>query len=392
MKYHSQVTAWDIRNAHIIVRADLNVPIFNNTIMSDLKLKALQPTLDYLISQGCIITLLTHIGNPKNSDPALSTRILLSWFEKKEYTVVFAETVTSIPRIIEEVSEGTIILCENMRFFKGEKEESFDFAQKLKQCGDFYINDGFPCMHRKETSITLLPKFFVPEKKSIGFYTEQELRELDAFIATIKKPFVCIVGGKKISSKLPFLFELLDKDIDTLVICPAIVFTVLKAQHVPVGKSLVNDDLIDSCHDLMKKAQEKKVDIILPADFVISCNGFEPPYEIVNANAIPHDGIGISIGPHTNTSLEQVLGNAHTIIYNGAMGFLEKPDSLNGMHQLLQTIAHSNANTLIAGGDSAASTYYFGMQHSFTHISLGGGATLFYLLHRTLPALQALNK
>jgi len=391
MKYHSQLTIWDLRNARVVVRADLNVPISHDAIMSDLKLKALQPTLDYLISQGCIITLLTHLGNPNHPDPALSTRVLLPWFENQHYTTVFSETVAGIPCIIEEVSEGTIILCENIRFFKGEKEEDINFAHELKQCGDFYINDGFACMHRKETSITLLPKLFVPEKKSIGFYTQQELHSLDTFIANIKKTCVCIIGGKKISSKLPFLFELLNK-VDTLIICPAIAFTILKSEHISVGKSLVDDGLISSCQDLLIKAKEKNVRIIFPDDLVVSRDNFEPPYQIVSTNAIPNDATGISIGPRTNAFLEHILSDAHTIIYNGAMGFLEKPASLDGMYQLLQTIARSNAASLIAGGDSAASAYYLGMQHSFTHISLGGGATLFYLIHKTLPALQALSK
>lgn len=390
MLYQSQLHTWDLSDARVILRADLNVPINNGSLVDDSKLKTLQPTLDCIIKQAYAVTLLTHIGNPKNPDPAYSTQLLIPWFEQRKYTIVHAAHVNDILPLLHKIKKGTIILCENMRFFAEETQESIPFAEQLKECGDFYVNDGFAVMHRSETSVTVLPTLFTLERKTIGFYTENELNKIDSIMTNAKKPIIACVGGKKIKSKLPILYDLIDR-IDALIICPALSFTFLKAQGYEVGKSLIDETALDACHNLYQYAQQKQVNIILPLDFYVSYNGIQEPYSLVSADAIPKDANGISIGPKTNTSLADILKKAQTIIYNGAMGFLEKPASLEGMHILMQTIAQTNAKTLITGGDTVAALHYFGMQSQFTHISLGGGATLFYIAHKTLPGLQALN-
>lgn len=390
MSYKCQLPNWNIHNARIIVRADLNVPLGKQGILSDLKLHAIRPTLDYLIAQKSIVILITHLGNPQTYDSTLSTRILLPWI-RQFYTVTFAETIADISLLTQNNAQGTIILCENIRFFKEEIEENMAFAQQLKECADFYVNDGFACMHRKETTITLLPQLFSHEKKTIGFYTQKELSNLDTIIHHAKKPMIALIGGKKLKSKMPYIYELF-KIVDTIVICPALMFTFLKAQGISVGESLVDTSMIPVCQELLTWAQENNLKIILPIDVIISLNGITGPYTTVPSKHIPDNAMGISIGEKTIALLEQTIQRAQTIIYNGAMGFIEAPPTLNGMHLLLQIIAQSKAVSLIAGGDSVAAVYYLEMQKCFTHLSLGGGATLFYITHKTLPGLQVFNK
>lgn len=392
MHYHSTLRTWHLYNERVIVRADLNVPLENNTILDDIKLKTLQPTLDYLIQQQVhVITLLTHIGDPKKEDPHYSTRLLIPWFIQHNYAVIYAATVQEISPLFATIPKGTIIICENMRFFPQEKGESLQFAHALKQCGDFYINDGFATMHRAETSITLLPTLFEKDKKTIGFYTEHELACIDTIMHKAKKPIVTFIGGKKIKSKLAILYDLLNV-IDVLVLCPALSFTFLKAQGYDVGQSLVDETVLDQCNALYDAAKKRNVKIIMPLDFYVSHHGIKEPYYVAEAHAIPSNAIGISIGPRTINFLGKTIQKAGTIIYNGAMGFLENPSSLESMRILMQTITKSDAQTLITGGDTTAIMRYFNMQSLFTHISLGGGATLFYIAYKTLPGLQALNK
>jgi phosphoglycerate kinase len=385
--YTSALPSWNIKGKRIILRADLNVPMHNGMIQNDAKLKELLPTLDYLIRHESIITLVTHIGRPTGYDPLLSTMHLCPWFTQKQYSVLFAATVADAVLKSHHADPGTVIMLENIRFFPGETDHDMNFAHALKTLGEFYVHDGFACMHTHDTSNTLLPSLFLLNHKTIGFGVEKEMRILDALLHTLRKPFVVILGGSKLKTKINYIREFIAVA-DTIIICPALAFTFLKAQGIQVGESLTDDALLDEALTILSDAKNNNVPVVLPCDVQIEEG--KSDYRIVSVDAIPDTARGISIGKKSIETIKRSIHNAGTILYNGAIGFLEIPETITGMKMLLEAIAAANAQTIVAGGDTTAGVYSFGMQNRFTHLSTAGGATLDYALHKTLPTLQAI--
>jgi phosphoglycerate kinase len=385
--YTSALSSWDIKGKRIILRADLNVPMHNGMMQNDAKLKELLPTLDYLIRHDSIIILVTHIGRPTGYDPLLSTVHLCPWFVQKQYSILFAATVADAALKAHHAEPGTIIMLENVRFFPGETDHDMNFAQTLKTLGEFYVHDGFACMHTQDTSNTLLPRLFPLNHKTIGFGVEKEIRTLDSLLGTVRKPFVVIVGGSKLKTKIKYIREFIAVA-DTIIICPALAFTFLKAQGIQVGQSLTDDSLFEEALAILTDAKNNNVPIVLPCDVQIEDNASD--YSIVPVEAIPDTARGISLGEKSIETIKRNINDAGTILYNGAIGFLEIPETVVGMKMLLEAIAAANAQTIVAGGDTAAAVYSFGMQNRFTHLSTAGGATLDYVLHKTLPTLQAI--
>lgn len=253
---------WNLAHQRVFLRADLNVPTNNGKIENDFRLTKIQPTLDFLIKHHAQVILATHIGKPKNKEPELSTRILIPWFEQHGYTVRFVEEIDAIARMPIVAKE--IILLENLRFFAGEKKADPLFAKQLAHTAHYYIDDAFGTIHEHDCSIAVLPYEFPENKRSIGFLIAQELQALDELKNNPRRPFVALVGGKKIEDKIPLIAHLLDK-IDTLIICPALCFTFLKALHQPTGKSLFAPDMIETCKKMMLTAEHMNVDYVFPA-------------------------------------------------------------------------------------------------------------------------------
>ncbi len=232
---------WDIHNKWILLRIDANVPLENNQILDDNRLQEIVHTIDYILAKKGHIILLTHIGRPSAYEASLSTKNLMPWFAKK-YAITFAPTIDAIQPLKND--NPPIILLENLRFFPEEKALSLPFAQHLASLADFYVNDAFGTLHRNHTSITLLANQFADNRKSMGFLVEKELRMLNALIYRHTHPSLIILGGAKLETKIPLINALIDYT-DTLFIGPALSFTFMKSQGVPVGKSLVEDHLID---------------------------------------------------------------------------------------------------------------------------------------------------
>jgi len=379
----------NLSDKHILLRADLNVPIKNGTIVNDFRMLKLLPTIKTILNNDGNIVLITHIGRPTKPDPSLSTKQLVPWFEKHGYTVTFCPTLEDAQSKIKEGNR--FILLENLRFFPGEQGKDQAFAKKLASLGDYYVNDAFATMHRDDASITLVPQLFPLDQKTIGLLAEQELKKLSMILHNTARPFALIIGGGKVETKIPLLSHLIDK-IDMLFLCPAIVFSFLKAQGEPVGKSLINPAALDQCKDMLKAAQERNVSVFFPIDYQIAMNTFEGPLSQVPANEIPENGVGISIGSQTVDLFAQEFNKAKTIVYNGLMGDINRPETIETACALFKAMAHTKAHTIIAGGDSVAAAQECDVLDTIEWCSTGGGATIAYLSGERLPGLTALEQ
>jgi len=381
----------------VFLRADLNVPLTNSKILCDHKLDALGPTLDFLHEKKCKIVLATHIGRPAHNndysfDETLSTTHLIPWFKQAGYTIELEADLTKAQSKSCE-KQNTILLLENLRFFKGEQNQDEAFAHKLSKLGDVYINDAFGAIHRKDTSIMLLPQLYKPENKGIGLLIEKELHELSGLIENPAQPFVLVLGGKKIEDKIPLITSFIKRGKEirptTIIIAGALAYTFLKAQGEPVGLSLVEDSLLETVKMIMKDAQKNNVEIVLPIDHKIQNDTSK------SVVTIPNDGKAVDIGKGSVELFSRYTKDAQTIFVNGTMGIHSDEITQHGTRKVFKDICDSNAYTVVGGGDATAALYKHGLEKKVDFISTGGGATLTCLgLEQQeilkLPALKAL--
>ncbi len=384
----SKLPNLNLTDKHILLRADLNVPMKNGSIAHDFRILKLLPTIDSILNNGGNIILITHIGRPKKPDASLSTKLLVPWFEKHGYTLIFSPTLEDAQSKIKEGNR--FILLENLRFFPGEQGKDQTFAKNLASLGDYYVNDAFATMHRDDASITLVPQLFSPDQKTIGLLAEQELKKLSTIQHNPARPFALIIGGGKVETKIPLLSHLIDK-IDMLFLCPAIVFSFLKAQGESVGKSLINPTALDQCKDMLKAAQERNIPVFFPIDYLVAMNTFDGPLSQVPANEFPENGVGVSIGSQTVDLFAQNFNKAKTILYNGLMGDIGRPETIESACALFKAMTHTKAHTIIAGGDSVAAAQECSVLDTIEWCSTGGGATIAYLSGERLSGLTALE-
>jgi len=385
----SPLTDWDLNNKRVLVRADLNVPIAHGTIINDYRLQALLPTIDYIQSHGGKVIIMTHIGRPKQPTPTLSTQLLVPWFTERNYEITWAaDAQQAMPESFVDAKK--ILLLENLRFFSAEKSDDASFAKRLAALGDYYINDAFGTLHRHDTSITLVPKFFAPDKRGIGLLVQKELAMLNRLVLAPEQPFVLILGGGKASDKIPLLNHLIDKA-QTILLCPAIVFTFLKAQGIAVGKSLIDNQALPLCQALIAKAKKYDTNICFPLDYQVALDTLQGELIIVDANSIPENAIGMSIGPKTVELFTQKINEAKTLFFNAAMGFETRKETLRGTRSLLRAISKAQSFRVVGGGDSVAAAQMIHVDTQIDYLSTGGGATLAYLSGQKLPGLLALE-
>ncbi len=380
---------FDVEGKNVLLRADLNIPFHDGKILSDHRLQAIIPTIDFLLKKGAHIILITHRGRPEQPSSSLSTEQLIPWFEKHGYNFTFAPTIKRAQALIK--NNHSLILIENLRFFPGEKKHDKEFAQELAALGDFYVNDAFASLHRNDASISLIPKYFPPERRTVGFLVQQELDKLDSLIHSPEKPFALLIGGNKIETKLPLIQNLIDK-IDMLFLCPAIVFTFLKALKEPFGKSLTNDKYLDQCNSILDLAQSNNIKIHFPIDYQIAMNNFQGPLSYVPANELPDNAVGINIGPQTVELFAREFKNAKTILYNGLMGDIARPETVDSTCALYNEISQTKANTIIAGGDSVAAAELCNVIDKIDWCSTGGGSVIEYLSGKPLPGIKSLQE
>lgn len=383
----------DLKNKKVLVRCDFNVPFDEEGKISDnRRIVAALPTIKYLLENNCKIILCSHLGRPKGEfkkefslKPVAEELSRLLNVEVKLSEDVVGESARTLTN---NMQEGEIVLLENVRFEAGEEKNDEELSKKLASLAEVYVNDAFGTAHRAHSSTTGLASFLPAVS---GFLIEKELEFLGNALENPQRPFVAILGGKKVSDKIGVIDSLLEK-VDTLIIGGGMAYTFFKSMGYNVGKSICEEDKLELAQSLIKKAEEKNVKLLLPIDNVVA-DEFSPDANTkeVLSNEIPEGWEGLDIGPKTVELFEQELKNAKTIIWNGPLGLFEYEKFSNGTNEIAKCLASLNeATTIIGGGDSAAAVEKIGLADKMTHISTGGGASLEFLEGEKLPGIEAL--
>ena len=389
----------NVKGQKVLVRCDFNVPLKNGVITDENRINAALPTIKKLIADGGRVILCSHLGKPKGEPkPELSLApVAKALSEKLGKEVVFAADDNVVgenaKKAVEAMNDGDVVLLQNTRYRAEETKNGEEFSKELGSLADIFVNDAFGTAHRAHCS-TVGVVSYVKEAVA-GYLIGKELKYLGNAVETPVRPFVCILGGAKVDSKLPVIENLLTKA-DTLIIGGGMAYTFLAAKGYGVGTSLIDETKIDYCRDMMAKAEEKGVKILLPIDCAITKNFPDPidaPIEITNVDAdkIPADMMSLDIGPKTAQLYANEVKSAKTVVWNGPMGVFENPVLAKGTIAVAKSLAETDAVTVIGGGDSAAAVNTLGFGDKMTHISTGGGASLEFLEGKELPGIAALN-
>lgn len=389
----------NVKGQKVLVRCDFNVPLKNGVITDENRIIAALPTIKKLIADGGKVILCSHLGKPKGEPkPELSLAPVakrLSELLGKE--VVFAADSNVVgenaKKAVAAMQDGDVVLLENTRYRAEETKNGEEFSKELGSLADIFVNDAFGTAHRAHCS-TVGVVSHVKEAVA-GYLIGKELKYLGNAVDSPVRPFVTILGGAKVADKLTVIENLLNKA-DTLIIGGGMAYTFLAAKGYSVGKSLLDTEKIDYCKDMLKKAEEKGVKILLPIDCTIAKSFPDPidgpiEVEVVDADKIPDDYQGLDIGPKTAELFANEVKSAKTVVWNGPMGVFENPTLAKGTIAVAKSLAETDAVTVIGGGDSAAAVNTLGYGDKMTHISTGGGASLEFLEGKELPGIAALN-
>ena len=386
----------DVRGKRVLCRCDFNVPTKEGKITSDKRIVAALPTIQYLMNNGAKVILCSHMGKPKGEfKPELSLKIVADRLsELLGVEVKMAKDVAGedSKRLAAELKDGEVMLLENTRFIKGETKNDPALSKDLAALADIFVNDAFGTAHRAHSSTAGVADYL---PAVCGYLIAKEVGIMGKALADPARPFVAILGGAKVSDKLNVINNLLEK-VDTLIIGGGMAYTFLAAKGYSVGKSLLDTEKIDYCKDMMKKAEEKGVKLLLPVDTVIAASCPDPidgPIEVktVASDAIPADMQGLDIGEQTRKLFADAAKAAKTVVWNGPMGVFENPTLAAGTIAVAQALAESDAVTIVGGGDSAAACEQLGFADKITHISTGGGASLEFLEGLELPGIACLE-
>lgn len=387
-----------LQDCKVLMRVDFNVPIDKEgKITDDSRIQAALPSIQYVLNQNAKLILMSHLGRPKGKkDPSFSLAPCaqrLSELLGEEVPLAEDCIGLAVEKEVDNLPWGGVILLENLRFHEAEKNPKQDptFAEQLAKLGDVFVNDAFGACHRSHASITEVPKHF-PSASLSGFLLDKEVAFLGNLIQQPKRPYYAILGGAKVSSKVGLLFPLIEK-IDGLFIGGAMVYTFLKAQGVDVGKSLVEENQIETAKELIKHCENKAVKLWLPSDIVIANELSDNAETKIQASkdTIADSWLGVDIGPKTIQEWSELFQNAATIFWNGPMGVFEIPAFAKGTFGIVEALSHLNATTIAGGGDSVAAIHQSGLSEHFTHLSTGGGASLQFLEEGHLPGIDALT-
>ncbi len=389
----------NVKGKKVLVRCDFNVPLKNGVITDENRINAALPTIKKLIADGGKVILCSHLGKPKGEPkPELSLApVAEALSEKLGKKVVFAADDNVVGEnakaAVNAMKDGDVVLLQNTRYRAEETKNGEEFSKELGSLADIFVNDAFGTAHRAHCS-TVGVVSYVKEAVA-GYLIGKELKYLGDAVENPVRPFVCILGGAKVDSKLPVIENLLAKA-DTLIIGGGMAYTFLAAKGYGVGTSLIDESKIDYCRDMMKKAEEKGVKMLLPVDCTIA-KAFPDPIDapidvkVVDADKIPDDCMGLDIGTKTAELYANEVKNAKTVVWNGPMGVFENPTLAAGTIAVAKSLAETDAVTVIGGGDSAAAVNNLGFGDKMTHISTGGGASLEFLEGKELPGIAALN-
>jgi phosphoglycerate kinase len=381
-----------------LVRVDFNVPLDENyNITDDSRITAALPTLKKILNDGGSVILMSHLGRPKEGPTEkYSLKHLVNHLSSLLNTTVkfAADCIGEDAKTLSAgLQSGEVLLLENLRFYKEEEKGNREFAEKLAQLGDVYVNDAFGTAHRAHASTAIIAEFF-PSAKYFGYVMANEVANAEKVMHNAQKPFTAIMGGAKVSDKLLIIENLMDK-VDNMIIGGGMAYTFFKAQGMDIGNSLCEADRLQTCLDILAKAKEKGVNLYLPADSIIADKFANDAATQTAANeSIPSGWMGLDIGPDAAAKFAEVIANSKTVLWNGPMGVFEMSSFENGTKTVANAVAKATDNgafTLIGGGDSAAAINKFNLADNVSYVSTGGGALLEYFEGKQLPGIAAIN-
>ena len=383
----------DIRNKKVLIRVDFNVPLDEDlNITDDTRIRAALPTIKYALERGAKVILMSHLGRPKGE---VKERMRLTPVAKRLEELIKRPVRKAddcigrkVTDITDKMASGEILVLENLRFHIEESQNDPEFAKKLARLGDVFVNDAFGTCHRAHASTEGVTHYL---EAVSGFLVEKEIEYFEKINSSPEKPFVLILGGAKVSDKIPLIENMLPR-VDTIIIGGAMAYTFLKVKGIGIGSSIFEEEIFPIARKIIDEALKCNVDFVLPLDH-IACDNFEKPSNIItteDAN-ITEGYMGIDIGPKSIELFLTKIENAGTILWNGPMGMFEKDEFAQGTKMLAEGIAGSSAISIVGGGDSAAAAKKFGVEKQLSHVSTGGGASLEYLEGKVLPGIAALT-
>lgn len=385
----------DVAGKKVLVRVDFNVPMDGEKITDTTRIEASLPTINYLLENGASVVLMSHLGRPKGEykeefslGPVAKK---LSEFLNRDVKFVASKVVVDdeVKSKIKDLKPGEVALLENTRFVKGEEKLDENFAKDLSSLAEIYVNDAFGTSHRAHASNVGVAKYL---PSAMGFLLEKEVEYLEGAVQNPDRPFVAILGGKKVSDKIHVIDNLLEK-VDVLIVVGGMAYTFFKSMGLEIGDSIVEDDKLDLARELMAKAIEENVDFVLPDDVVMAKElkaGVET--KIVDRDKMEEGYMGLDIGPKTIETIRGKLEAARCVVWNGPCGVFEIPEFANGTFEVAKILANlEGATTIIGGGDSVAAIEKAGLKDKMTHISTGGGASLELLEGKVLPGIDCIE-
>ena len=384
----------DVKGRKVIERCDFNVPMADGKITDDTRITSSLPTINYLLDQGAAVILMSHMGRPKGKADMNYT--LKPVADRLSALLGRQVMFISSPDVVDDrvkaaaaaLKPGQVMLLENVRFRKEETDNDPEFAKELASMADIYVNDGFGTAHRAHASTAGIASY-LPSVS--GFLIEKEIRFLGDAVNDPARPFVAIMGGAKVSDKIPVIENLLTK-VDTIMIGGGMAYTFFKAMGLEIGTSILDEESIGLAGDLLEKAEKFGVKMMLPVDVV--CAGEfsnDAPARICSREDIPADMMGMDIGPETVRIYSAEIEKASTVVWNGPMGVFEMENFARGTRSIAEALSRCSGVTIIGGGDSAAAVEQFGLAGKMTHISTGGGASLEFLEGKELPGVAVLE-
>ncbi|GGH14053.1 phosphoglycerate kinase [Sphingobacterium alkalisoli] len=396
--YMKTIDSLNFSGKKALIRVDFNVPLDDNfNITDDNRIQGALPTIKKVLNDGGSVILMSHLGRPKDGPTdKYSLKHIVSYLSE----VIGVDVKFADDCIGQEATDkagnlrsGEVLLLENLRFYKEEEKGDKDFAEKLAQLGDVYVNDAFGTAHRAHASTAVIAQFF-PEAKYFGYLMAAEINNAEKVLNDPQRPFTAIMGGAKVSDKLELIEALLDK-VDNLIIGGGMAYTFIKAKGGEIGKSLVELDKLDLANELVKKAEQKGVNLVLPTDAQIA-DRFANDAEVYDGpnDQIPADRQGLDIGTESGAHFAEVISASNTILWNGPMGVFEFDTFAKGTRAVADAIVAATergAFSLIGGGDSAAAVSKFGMTEHVSYVSTGGGALLEYMEGKALPGVKAIK-
>ncbi len=383
----------DIKGKRVLMRVDFNVPINQELkIDDDTRIRSALPTIEYALKEGAKLILMSHLGRPKGKveETMRLTPVAerLSELLNKDVKKLDDCVGRDVKKVITHMKNGDVVLLENLRFHAEEEKNNAEFAKRLASLGQVYVNDAFGTAHRAHASTEGVTKFL--DTSVAGFLLGKEIEYFDKSLTDPQKPFVAILGGAKVSDKIMVIENLLDK-VDAILIGGGMAYTFIKAEGKEIGDSKLEADKLDIAKALIEKAQKKGVKMVFPIDHLIADKIDASSNTRVVDETIPHNWMGVDIGPKTVDEFKKELRNAKTIIWNGPLGIFEIYKFSRGTEDIARFITGLKATTIIGGGDTASAICKLGLESSMSHISTGGGASLEYMEGKILPGISALN-